>query len=212
MKLLRKILDIVFPPSLREQEIVTMHVNGNFPSALPVPHDNMYAAIHYKHPSIRAGIRILKTKHNTIIAKCFGEILHEHILEILQDKEPFEKYTKIILIPMPITKKRLYERGFNQSELIVEHIAKMDPSRYEVKKILRKIKETPKQAVSISKTKRSQNIKGCFACKHKNTERSKTTLYIVVDDVITTGATMTESMKTLARAGYRPVIGTAVAH
>jgi len=212
MNFLRKILDILFPPSHIEQDMIALSVTGDLPTALPVPHDDMYAALVYRHPTVRASVRILKTKHNSIIAECFAKILHDHLGELLRDVEPFSHYQKIIFVPLPITKKRLHERGFNQTELIAQKLYVKDLERYSVKKILKKIRETSKQAVSVSKTKRVQNIKGCFACKKKNLAHDRDTLYVVIDDVITTGATMKEAMQTLARAHYRPVIGLALAH
>jgi competence protein ComFC len=210
MHVLKKILDILFPASETEKRFVALCRQGAIPNAVPVPHTNIFAITHYRDPVVQASIRILKTKHNVPIAHCFAKLIHEHITALLQDKEPFTTYEKIIIVPIPITTDRLHERGFNQTELIANELAKLD-KRYCVKKLLTKIRETKKQAVSISKTKRRENIKGCFTCK-KNEHNTKSTLYVVLDDVVTIGATMNEAIVTLGKSKYKPVIGIAAAH
>ena len=223
MHFLRKILDILFPASETEKRFIALYNQGAVPRALPVPHTSIFAVANYRDPLVRASIRILKTKHNVPIAQCFAKLIHEHLTALIQDKEPFTTYEKVVLVPIPVTKDRLRERGFNQTELIANELAKLD-EKYSIKKLLRKIRETKKQAVSVSKTKRKENIKGCFACKKneytiQGEERSsrerpgpKSTLYVVLDDVVTTGATMNEAIVTLGKSKYKPAIGIAVAH
>lgn len=210
MNFLRKILDILFPPGHVETRIIEMHRQGLLPKSLPTPHTQIITALHYRDPLVRAGIRILKTKHNVPIAQCFAKLLHENLIALLQDKTPFVRYEKIIIVPIPVTRRRLQERGFNQTELIANELAKISDI-YTVKSFLEKIRETKKQSVSTSKTKRKENIAGCFSCL-KNTQQQKSTLYVVLDDVVTSGATMNEALVTLSKSGYKPVIGIAVAH
>ena len=224
MYFLKKLLDILFPASEVETKLIAMCDKGNVPRALPVQHNNIFAAANYHDAVIRASIRVLKTRRNTPIAQRFARLVHEHIAALLQDKEPFTTYEKIIIVPIPITKNRLRERGFNQTILIANELIKFD-EKYSLENILTKTLETKKQAVSISKAKRKENIKGCFECKNKNENKQqgekhssrerpgpKSTLYVVLDDVVTTGATINEAMVTLGHAKYKPVIGIAVAH
>jgi len=211
MHFLRKILDILFPASKTETRFIEMCNEGNVPRALPLPHNNIFAVANYRDSIVRSSIRILKTKRNVPIAQCFAKLLHENITALLQDKEPFTTYKKITVVPIPVTRNRLRERGFNQTELIANELVKLD-ERYFIEKLLSKTHETKKQAMSISKTKRKENIKGCFTCRKKNEIKEKSTLYVVLDDVVTTGATINEAMLTLGRSKYKPVIGIAVAH
>ena len=212
MKFLRKILDIFFPPSETEQELIARCANGDIPDAPLLPHKNIYAVTNYREPIIRKSIRILKTKHNVPIARCFAKLLHEHIESLIQEQGPFATTKRIVIIPIPITTSRLRERGFNQAELVADSLALCDPTTYVIKKLLHKVSETQKQAVRMSKTQRKENIKGCFVCIEKHTRKESGVLYIVLDDVITTGATMHEAMKTLRKSGYRNIIGIGVAH
>jgi len=74
---------------------------------------------------------------------------------------------------------------------------------------LEKIKETPHQSKLNNKTKRLNNLKNCFSA---NPEKVKNRNIILIDDVITTGATMSKVKKELKKAGARKVIGIAIAH
>lgn len=212
MKFLRKILDIFFPPSETEKELIARCASGDLPHAPLLPHKNIYAVTNYREPIIRKSIRILKTKHNVPIARCFATLLHEHIESLIHEQGPFTTTTRIVIIPIPITTSRLRERGFNQAELIADSLALCNPVTYVVKNLLHKVTETQKQAMRMSKTQRKENIKGCFMCSDANTRKESGVLYVVLDDVITTGATMHEAMKTLRKSGYGNVIGFGIAH
>jgi ComF family protein len=100
-----------------------------------------------------------------------------------------------LLIPMPLYLTRLKERGFNQS---VE-IAKILAARLNVPIALdacTKVRDTAPQA-SLPLKERSSNVKGAFAC---NVDLSGKRIAIV-DDVMTSGATVNELAKTLAKHG-----------
>lgn len=210
MKFLRKIIDIFFPPSPTEIMLVKQSREHTLPFASLVPHKHMYAVFHYRYPVIRSAIRILKRHHNNNIATCFGNHLYEHIQSILDDEIVHHNYHCIICIPMPITPTRLRERGFNQATLITQAVVKKDV-RYQYKEILIKQHDTEKQAVQSSRHARARNMKNCFTTNPQYFPE-KNTLYVVIDDVITTGATMKEALRTLRIAGYKNCIGIAVAH
>jgi ComF family protein len=104
------------------------------------------------------------------------------------------------IIPVPLSIKGLRERGFNQSLLIARVISK------EIKvpllmDILIKKKETPPQ-IGLSAKERLLNLKNAFEVKG-NVDGLR---LLLVDDVMTTGATVTECSKVLMKAGAKEVI------
>lgn len=112
-----------------------------------------------------------------------------------------------LLIPVPLTKKRLRERGFNQAEEIAKELS----SFWKIplaNDILFKIKETLPQ-VGLSKEEREKNVKGVFATRSGNLIKDKTIL--LLDDVFTTGATLEEAARVLKGAGAREVWAVTVA-
>jgi ComF family protein len=104
------------------------------------------------------------------------------------------------ILPVPLTLKGLRERGFNQSLLMAKVLSKnlqvplfMD--------ILSKKKETLPQ-IGLSKKERSTNLKKAFEVKGD----IKGLRLLLIDDVMTTGATVTECSKVLMNAGAQEVI------
>lgn len=112
-----------------------------------------------------------------------------------------------ILVPIPLAKKRMKWRGFNQAEEIAKHLAKFLNLPL-LNNVLVKIKSTPPQ-VELSEKERKENLKGAFFCQHSELIKGKKVL--LVDDIYTTGATMEEAGKTLKEAGAKEIIGIVVA-
>jgi ComF family protein len=102
-----------------------------------------------------------------------------------------------VIVPMPVTEKRLKERGFNQSYIIGEEIARITgkPLTYSV---LRKVRETRDQ-YTLSKDERKRNIRGAFAAMHGQPDISRKRV-LLVDDLYTTGNTASEGALALRRA------------
>ena len=91
-----------------------------------------------------------------------------------------------IVIPVPISKERLAERGFNQSALLAKEIAKNLNLPY-ADNVLVKIKNTPNQS-TLSREERRNNLNDALSIKHP--EKIKGKKIILVDDICTTGATL----------------------
>ncbi len=139
-------------------------------------------------------------------------MLYSHILEELSDLSVMENFTDVILIPIPLSKKRLHERGYNQAELICSELIKLDKNinlRYSVD-VLIKIKETEHQARIKDRRVRLKNLTGSFGVRNENLIKNRN--IILIDDITTTGATLNEAKKVLKLSGARKVIAFTVAH
>jgi ComF family protein len=102
-----------------------------------------------------------------------------------------------LIVPVPIHRKRLVARGFNQALVIAERLADatgipMDRSCFV------KIRDTPPQ-VGLPRADRLKNLKGSFGVGRRSSIIRRRVL--VIDDVATTGSTITEATKTLLEAG-----------
>ncbi len=106
---------------------------------------------------------------------------------------------------VPLSRKRLRQRGFNQSELIARQYAMLRGLVYW--ETLDKHKDVPKQSLLTGAKARAANVKGCYRVLVPEAVKNKT--IVLIDDVYTTGATMRECAKTLRQAGARSVIGLA---
>jgi ComF family protein len=112
-----------------------------------------------------------------------------------------------VVIPVPLHAKRLVKRGFNQSALLGRPVARIQGARFSPG-LVRRILDTAPQA-SCTRKARFENIKGAFAVT--NPEKVRGRRILIVDDVITTGATIREISKVLIRAKAKSVEVIAVA-
>jgi len=116
-----------------------------------------------------------------------------------------------LLLPIPLSKKRFRERGFNQCELLISLFPQEAKNFFEIRTdILYKIKETKSQTSMRKRKDREENIIGAFAISKP--ELLKRRAVIIIDDVATTGATLSEARKTLLKNGARQVTAYTLAH
>lgn len=139
--------------------------------------------------------------------KELAEPLSSLIIAHLLNLENFPDFRDFVLLPVPLYKKKLKQRGFNQAEELAKELAKFLKIPI-ISDVLLKIKNTPAQ-VGLEKEKRQENIKGAFFCQKPKIIRRRKIL--LVDDIYTTGATMQECKKCLMEAGADLVLGLCVA-
>jgi ComF family protein len=104
-----------------------------------------------------------------------------------------------ILVPVPLHPQRLRQRGFNQSVELTRILAKHYGLPYDLQ-LCRRIKATKAQS-ELNKQERCKNLANAFEVSAAVRE----THLVLVDDVITTGATVTELSKALKKAGARRI-------
>ena len=116
--------------------------------------------------------------------------LYRTFLEFIKNNEKIcaqiKKYD--IIMPIPISKKRLKKRGYNQSAIIAKNIAKMFNIDYK-DNVLVKIKDNKPQS-ELGQNERPYNVKGVY--KFKNEQMIKHKKFLLVDDIFTTGSTANE--------------------
>jgi ComF family protein len=124
---------------------------------------------------------------------------------LLLDKKP--DFSDFILVPIPLNKKKLKRRGFNQAEEIAKELAIFLKIPL-ISDCLIKTKET-KDQVELSEKERKENVKGAFFIKNKEKIAGKNVL--LIDDVFTTGATIEEAARVLKEAEAKKIVGIVVA-
>ncbi len=105
-----------------------------------------------------------------------------------------------VIVPMPLHWRKRWQRGFNQSELLAKEVGRR--MHLPVKKALRRVRYTSAQ-VGLTNAKRRLNVSGAFRAKLGPAVNGKRVL--LVDDVMTTGATAASGARALKRAGARQV-------
>ncbi len=109
-----------------------------------------------------------------------------------------------ILVPVPLHKRRLEERGFNQSEKLARAIAKATDARLKVVPLVRRVRYTQSQT-QLSSEQRQQNVAGAFALSRMRKRHVAGARLMLVDDVLTTGATLQACAHILLAGGAAEV-------
>lgn len=157
------------------------------------------AAFSYKG---EAGSVINRMKNgNQRLAAYLGEHMAKRILPFLQAGE------ELLLIPVPLTVQRKKERGYNQAELLAESVQEyFQRIGLEIEldsAVLEKRRETEAQKQKTAK-ERMENVKGAYHVHKRKVCEGKTVL--LVDDVLTTGATGSECARLLLSAQAKRVL------
>lgn len=166
--------------------------------------NGLYFAVSYQNKLVQKIITQFKYEPFLVkeLAKPLASLILTHFY--LLDKKP--NFSDFIIIPIPLLKKRLKQRGFNQAEELAKELSK-NLELPLINNILTKTKETLPQ-VELSKEKRRENIKGAFLAENKDIVKNQKIL--LVDDVYTTGSTMEECARVLKESGAKEVWGVVV--
>jgi len=222
MAFLDTILEIVFPSRCvgcgAKGGELCMSCISDSPTAEKEVAKWIFPIFEYRHPPIRKALGVFKYKNKKRLAKIFAELLYDKIIEELSELSMMENFRNPVLIPIPLYKSRARERGYNQALLLCEEIIKINYLRDSIdgeklnleKNVLIKSKETEHQARIKNRSERLKNVIGSFTAQ--NTEHVKGRNVILIDDITTTGATLSEAKKILKRAGARKIIAFTVAH
>jgi ComF family protein len=141
-----------------------------------------------------------------------GKSLGQRLGETINDdsvflKSDFKTQNSCFLIPVPLHKSRYRERGFNQSEIVADGISKI--TGLSVLKNVLKRKKNTKDQTNLSREQREENVRDAFVVSCPEMTKGKNV--ILVDDVITTGATLSECARMLKQAGAEKVLGMTIA-
>lgn len=171
------------------------------------------ALLDYHHPLVKKAIWALKYEQKSSLGRYFGNALYREFFKRLTKGNKLAN-EEIILLPIPAGKKAVAMRGYNHAEIIANTIAKCgkaDGMNILVgNDILYKKKENTQQVKMREKAKREENVRGNFGIHSKELLRGKT--IILIDDVITTGATMNEAKRVVRGCEPKRILAIAVAH
>ena len=175
----------------------------------------LFSALPYKEKQLTKKL-IYQFKYQPYLkdlAKTLASILIEHF--VISGKNTNEIWDNGVLIPVPLDKKKLKSRGYNQSEELAKELSKVLQIPV-ISNSLVKIKSTAAQ-MELSKEQREKNLENAFAIKHPESLQTSEVCKLsnkkifLVDDVYTTGSTMQECAKVLKENGVRQVWGICIA-
>lgn len=104
-----------------------------------------------------------------------------------------------VMVPIPLHGTRLGERGYNQSEKLAEGITSLLKLPVAKKHLVKRTRQTPSQT-GLTLEERQKNMEGAFALTQKGKEALRGKRILIVDDVMTTGATMSSAAEAIVEA------------
>lgn len=163
------------------------------PASSPLEYD--VAPLAYEFP-VDAAIKALKFKRKLFYGSALAELLCRECRHLPDDIDA--------VLPVPLHWRRRWFRGFNQADEIAAPVARhlAVPSLRNVKRV----RATPFQS-GLSARERARNLRGAFVVHGSISAKH----ILIVDDVITTGATVRQLARVLRRAGAGRVSALAVA-
>lgn len=157
------------------------------------------APLYYEGP-VREALLRYKFKGVTAYAGVFGRLVADCVRERLSGRYDLISW-------VPLSSERLRERGYDQAMLIALSAAlELDDVAVET---LKKVVNAAPQSGTGSAEQRRANISGAFECADEELVRGRRIL--LIDDIITTGATVSECARVLGLAGAESVVCAAVA-
>jgi len=156
---------------------------------------------------LRELIHLLKYDHVRPAANVLGRMLAEAVAEL----QPLWGEAPVVVVPVPLYVRKMRQRGFNQAEMITKSAMKLLRASESLElrvDVLERRRETQSQ-IGLSRHQRRENMRGAFAVKDAAAIVGREVL--LVDDVFTTGTTVSECARVLRRAGTGHVFVATVA-
>ena len=159
-----------------------------------------WSALWYYKDDVRTSILRFKFGNTRSYASVYGRLLAMHLQS--RNKDSFD-----ILTWVSTGTRRKWKRGYDHAKLIAAATAR--ELNVPLTKTLRKTRHTPPQSTIFGAAQRRANVLGAYAAVHPENFRGKHVL--LLDDILTTGATASECARTLVTAGAKKVTFAAVA-
>ncbi|MEK7175817.1 MAG: phosphoribosyltransferase family protein [Patescibacteria group bacterium] len=213
---IKSLIDFLYPKNRKVLELEALSVETLLKTLPPAESgelgENIIALFDYSNRVAKEIIWEVKYGGNRVLADKLGAILYDVIISELNERGILLKAPRALLIPMPVSDKRRYERGWNQAELLCEAVKARDHGgvlKY-LPRQLAKVQHTESQTRTANKSERMKNL--ASSMKVINPLSVEGRFVILLDDVITTGSTFVEAKRALKAAGARKILCVAVAH
>lgn len=159
----------------------------------------------YHDERVRAVIKATKYYGEHAAADKLAVLAADYVIDLVHDLTTLEGWRDIVVVPIPSSKRRLRERGYNQVAFFARTIAERAGLPYQPGLLTRE--ERPSQ-VRVMRSRRKANIAGAFTA----TPEVQNKFVILIDDVAESGATLADSRRALLAQGAKDVLAIAIAH
>lgn len=209
------LLDILFPP--KENTLLARKATPEALARARTPREinpHIFAVFPFEDPLIRALIHEMKYRGSKNAPQLLAEAAAPALAEFLAERQVFEEFTEPLIVPLPLHTRKIRERGFNQSERLAQALITegLFTENALVSSALTRIRYTESQTLLRGTRARRENVRGAFTVPEKMQGLVHGRDVIVIDDVITSGATLREARAALKERGARNVLSIAIAY
>lgn len=169
--------------------------------------DGCFSALTYNKTTKKLIYNFKYKPFLTDLKNVLGGLFYESIIQNENFQKELEK-GEWIFAPIPLYSLKLRKRGYNQSEILAKALS--EKFNFPTFNILKRTRDTKTQ-FKLSKKDRLGNIKNAFEILNKKSSIINNKRIFLVDDVVTTGATLIEAANVLKRAGAKRVLGLTLA-
>lgn len=196
-------LEILFPLSADERCLAECKTEEFAQKLLVLHMHDIQALASFKDPHMRSALHLAKF-HNNKRAILLLSMLLKKWLSVQHGRE-------YLLIPIPLSRQRMRERGHNQVTSIAEPAVKGLNHIHLQTHLLLKRKNARPQA-TLSREERQHNLTGAYMLKETGAEKIRGKHIILLDDVTTTGTTLKEAAEIIKSAEPASLLCVAIAH
>lgn len=198
------IFNFILPPSPEQKLLSSIEPEDLYSLLEPKSVNGIISLGSYQEPLIRSAVIAAKFQGDLRAVKLLSELLSKWL------EKNNNRYNNHLWIPIPLSKQRQNERGYNQAEQILRYVSLIPADNIDTTSLVRSRHTKPQS--SLNRTARADNIKDAFNIKESSIPKLEGRHIILFDDVVTSGATLNEARATLAPHSPASIICIALAH
>jgi len=201
----KNILQLIFPPSEDEQIIASVQEEDFVRLMTTRCISETNTLLQYNNTQVRSAIHLLKFHDHAHARRLLSAVLAKYLSETIP--------SEYIIIPVPLSKKRERQRGYNQVTNVIKDALRTPPLYLCEQQILVRKQHTTPQT-SLSREARLTNVTNAFSITNQLTASKKLAgkHILLIDDVMTTGATLKAAKATLLPLNPASITCLALAH
>lgn len=188
---LQQFIDVILPPS-HESVIIRPETVRSFSTLYkPRRKNEILILSQYQDKIVRAAIQANKFNNDRHASILLASLLERHLSNHYMDSKK-----RVQIIPIPLSRKRQMERGYNQVQSIIDNLSAEVKNMFLTYQALERTRNTKPQSM-LSRTNRLQNLNNAFITNSKITTINPLKPIWLLDDVSTTGTTLQQALLTL---------------
>ena len=203
------ILNTILPRHARAERAVRVReaeLQARFAPQIHPKYTWIHTLFPYRDELVRALIQAVKYYGEKELVARLAPYAADYCTDLIHDSTRLQGWEQVRIAPIPSSRSRFRERGYNQAALFARAIAARVPDATYTETLLTRLDRVSQ--VHVPRTKRAQNMDGVFTASH----HAAGACVILIDDVVESGATLADARRALLDEGAKDVIAVAIAH